>query len=107
VTASSKVALLNYLIRPAYGAHPYPEHFLQEPYFNPTRRGMGASVVKSGKVKTINKYQSIQLTLGFTYFLSNNLSAKVLYAFDLQNNSSGNTSSKLANDLLLQINYNY
>ena len=35
VTASSKVALLNYLIRPAYGAHPYPEHFLQEPYFNP------------------------------------------------------------------------
>jgi len=41
-------SLVSYIIRPAFG-HPYPEGFLEDGTFHPTRAGMGRTIARSGK----------------------------------------------------------
>jgi len=102
----AKMALINYLIRPAYG-HPYPDKFLQEKTFNPTKEGMGSAIAKSGKIKTVNKYQSFKVVLGINYIHKDHLKLRVQYAFDMQNNIEHHSSRWLSNDLTVGVSYVY
>ena len=104
--ASAQVALLSYLIRPAYG-HPYPEDFLKEDTFNPTQAGLGKSIVKSGKIRSLNKYQSFRLVLGINYYFKDSFKVNATFAFDFQNNSALQKSSILSKDILLGLSYIY
>ncbi len=52
--------LLSYVIRPAYG-HPYPEKYLDESVFSPTRRGMAGPLLRSGKWTLPNAFLGLRL----------------------------------------------
>ncbi len=102
----ARSSLLNYVIRPAYG-HPYPEHFLDEKHFTPTRRGIGTSIAKSGKIRTVDKYQSIHVVLGIRYFINDNMAFGLRYKFDYQGQVSDQSSSLSQHALNLRVSYIY
>jgi len=100
------VSLLNYVIRPEQG-HPYPDEFLEPGVFTPTREGMAGPLLRSGTVKTIDKYQSIRINLGVFYAVSSSfrlgINAQVAY-----NNDSSLKSSKYSSvDYVLSASYLY
>lgn len=78
VSGSSQFSLLSHLIRPAYG-HPYPEDFLNEDAFSPTQAGLASSLIKSGKIVSVNKYMSFQISLSISYQFKDHVSAKLIY----------------------------
>ena len=102
----AKVALLSHVIRPIHG-HPYPEHFFQEDVFTPTQVGLGKSIPKSGKIRTLNKYQNIKLVLGLNYYHKDHLKIGVQYQGNFQKIKEGRQSSYNAHDLLLRVSYVY
>jgi len=69
---SAETSLLSYVVRPAYG-HPYPERFLQSGTFTPTREGMAGPLLRSGKLMSINKFQSFKVVFSLSYFMSDEL----------------------------------
>jgi len=98
--------LLSHVIRPHYG-HPYPEHFLQEDVFNPTRAGMGKSVAKSGKLRTVNKFWGMNLKLGFNYIYNDKWKMGVQYGFNMLRNNEGKKMIQKAHDVMLGVSYLY
>jgi len=97
-------SLINYLIRPAY-AHPYPEHYLENDRFSPTRKDMWKSIVKGGKIKTVNKFQNINVVLGINYFYNDSIKLGLSYQFytmNIQDDKSFNH-----NDHSLNVNFHY
>lgn len=64
--ADLQYALLAHIIRPAYG-HPYPEAFLQEDNFDPTRKGMLRTLPKSGTWESLDRYQYLFAKLQLQY----------------------------------------
>ena len=104
--AGVRSTLLSYVIRPHY-AHPYPEHFLQEDIFNPTREGMGSSIFKSGKIRTPNKYWGFNLRLGINYFHRDNLKLGFQYRLNVQSSHHQRKMLYRTQDLILGISYLY
>lgn len=106
ITSSLETALLSYVIRPAFG-HPYPERFLESGDFTPTRKGMAGALLKSGKVMTVNKFQSIRLVFGLSYFLNDNVGIGLNVNLDYQRTNDVNTSSLMTKDLIFSLSYQY
>ena len=106
INAGAKVALLSHVIRPIYG-HPYPEHYLQEDVFTPTRSGLGKSIPKSGKIRTLDKYQSMKLVLGLNFYHKDHLKIGVQYERNFQKVREGKQSSYKSHDLTLGVSYVY
>jgi len=104
VDMSAKVALLNHVVRPIYG-HPYPEHFFQEDVFTPTREGLGSSIFKSGKIKTLDKYQNFKFSLGLNYYFKDHLNIGLQYQGNFQKVKEGKQSSYKLHDLSIGIGY--
>lgn len=75
-TISAQTSLASYVIRPAYG-HPYPEEFLDPESFHPTRRGMANKMIPSGKLLSLTKYQSINISLGLYYKVNETISLTI------------------------------
>jgi len=97
-------SLLTHLIRPAY-AHPYPEHYLQEEVFSPTRSGLGKSIVKSGKLKTINKYYNMRLVIGFNYIHGNNVKFNFQYIINIENSNEAKALTQKNHNLIFGVSY--
>ena len=104
VSAGGKIALLNHVIRPAYG-HPYPEHFLQEDVFNPTQEGLGSSIFKSGKIQSLDKYQNIKLALEFNYIYRKHLKIGIQYQGNFQKINTGKQYFYKSHDLAFGMGY--
>ena len=81
---SFSAPLLSYVVRPAYG-HPYPEGFLKEGVFTPTREGMGARLITSGQLLSLDKYIGLQLVTRFTYYLNDSFQMGVQVNFEYSN----------------------
>ena len=96
--SSMQMALLSHVVRPAY-AHPYPEDFLKESTFNPTREGMPSSVMSSGKIRSIKDYQSFTVKLGLGYYFNNNFKMNLSYTAQLESNTASHNSRIVSNDL--------
>lgn len=88
--SSAQASLLAYVIQPEF-AHPYPTQFLKEDVFTPTREGMAWSLVKSGKLATMNQYRSFRVEFGLFYQLNNNMRIGIDYNLAVLH---GNTRSK-------------
>ena len=73
---STEIPVLAYVIQPEYG-HPYPEKYLEEGTFSPTREGLAGPLLKSGNVVSINKYRSISIRIGFQYLINNHLALSI------------------------------
>lgn len=106
ITSSLETAVLSYVVRPAFG-HPYPDQFLESGDFTPTRKGMAGALVKSGKLMTINKFQSIRLVIGLSYLLSDHVGIGLNLNLDYQRTNDINTSSITTKDVLLSLSYQY
>lgn len=106
IGAGTKIALLSHVIRPTFG-HPYPEHYLQEDVFNPTRKGLGKSIFKSGKIRTINKYQSIKFVFSLNYYHRDHLKVGINYEGNFQKVKEGKRAVFKSNDLAFSVYYVY
>ena len=106
INLGTRIPFMSYLIRPIYG-HPYPEHFLQEDVFTPTRNNIGKSIFRSGKVRTIDKYQSIKLVLGLHYYHNDHLKIGMNYEGSIQRVSDGRRLTYSYHDLILNVSYVY
>ena len=106
IYGGAKMALLNYVIRPSYG-HPYPEDYLQEDVFKPTRAGMGKSVAKSGKFRTVDKYQSMKLVMGLNFYHKDHLKIGVQYERNFQKVREGKQATYKSHDFTVGISYLY
>ena len=82
ITTSAQSALLAYAIQPAFG-HPYPEVYLDEKYFSPTRDGMTGPLLRSGKILTLNKFRSLKVEFGFHYYINQSWKVGIDYQMDL------------------------
>jgi len=101
-----RTTLLSHVIRPHY-AHPYPEHFLQEDVFNPNQVGMGKSVAKSGKFRTIDKFLGLNLRLGINYIHNDRWKMGVQYGFNILRNNKVKKMTQKNHDVLLGVSYLY
>jgi len=102
----ARVALLSYLVRPIHG-HPYPEKFMQEGVFDPNMKGLGKAMIKSGKIRTIDKYNSIKLSFGLNYYHKDHLKVGLRFERNIQKVSEGRRMSFGANDLMMRVSYVY
>ncbi|MEZ4910814.1 MAG: hypothetical protein R2774_08120 [Saprospiraceae bacterium] len=104
---SIQAALLGYVIHPAYG-HPYPKSYLKPGTFHPERKNMTSSVLKSGNIVTINRYNSINISFGLQWFISDKYGVGV----NLKNYwHSANFNNKLirykSHDILFSFTYKH
>jgi len=106
INGDAELGLLSYVIRPEYG-HPYPSDFLTEENFNPTRAGLGKSILKSGELLTINKYQNFKISLGVSFITNSNIKIGLNYAYDAQLTGGNQKSSIVSHDLLMSLSYLY
>ena len=105
LTSSAQTSLLSYAVQPIYG-HPYPEKFLDERVFNPTQEGLAGPLVRSGKLLTLNKYRSMRVSFGLSYFLSPAISIGLDYTADLfYANANGKSIFFNGQDLMLKASY--
>ncbi len=105
--SSLQFPILAYLIQPIYG-HPYPEQYLREGTFCPTRSGMAWPMVKSGKLVSLARYKSIQLELGIFYYISDRFKIGVAYEGELFYANANGKSVKLnTNDIVVSPGYLY
>ena len=103
---SLQMGLLNYAIRPAYG-HPYPDEYLTEEHFSPTRRGMAGPLLRSGKLKLPHKYQMIRFSLGLFYQIRSRYKIGLNYEFYFQRDGGVHSSHTVNHDLGLSATYLY
>lgn len=81
----AQAPLLSYVIQPEFG-HPYPRKYLEQDTFSPTRDGLAGPLLKSGRLVTINKFRSLNISFSFQYLVSDkigfslNLNSQLLYA---------------------------
>ena len=104
-TANAQLPVLAYVIQPEYG-HPYPRKYLEQNTFSPTREGFAGPLLKSGRLVTINKYRSLNISFSVQYMvndkfgLSLNLNSQLLYA-----NTTGKHVSMNNHDIQLGASY--
>lgn len=103
---SLQMGVLNYVIRPAYG-HPYPDEYLTEEHFSPTRRGMAGPLLRSGKLKLPHKYQMIRFSLGLFYQIQSRYKIGLNYEFYFQRDGGIHSSHTMNHDLGLSATYLY
>lgn len=106
VEADLEAALLGYVVRPAYG-HPYPTKFLESGTFTPTREGMASSIIRSGKIMTIGKYNSINLVLGLSYIVGDHVKLGVHLNVNHLSVYDVNQLSSTSTDVLFTTSYIY
>lgn len=107
LNTNARIGLLNYVVRPAFG-HPYPEKYLTEENFSPTRSGMAGPLLKSGKLQTLNRYQMFRFVLGFNYYHRGRIKLGLQYEVYGQNNRGKNDRSRtLMQDLIFGASYLY
>ena len=106
LSSSIEAPLLSYMIRPAYG-HPYPERYLTDGVFSPTREKMAASLLKSGKLMNLGKHQAVKVMFSISYFISDKVHLELQYGFDYARINDVNTSSIMDQNILAGINYSY
>ncbi len=102
----ARMSVLSHVIRPAF-AHPYPEHYLQEGVFHPTRRGMASSILKSGKLGTWNKYGSMNFVVGLSYYHNDKVKFNLQYNYSNQAVRTGKKVSYGAHQLIAGISLVY
>ncbi|MEM8526890.1 MAG: hypothetical protein AAGG68_19775 [Bacteroidota bacterium] len=74
--------VLSYVVRPSYGL-PYPEDFLKDETFDFQRKNMTASLLTSGKIRSLNQFQQLNFRVGFSSFLSSKQhEIRLSYSFD-------------------------
>ena len=103
---SVQSSLLSYTIRPGFG-HPYPEQFLRENVFTPTRKGIAGPLMRSGKIVLPNKYRSLKVKLGISYFLNDHIRVGMEYTFDNFLSQLDHLSTYQGQDIQLFVSYNY
>ncbi|MEL6254577.1 MAG: hypothetical protein AAFR87_21385 [Bacteroidota bacterium] len=103
---SLQMGLFNYAIRPAYG-HPYPDEYLNEEYFSPTRRGMAGPLLRSGKIKLPHKYQMIRFSFGLFYQIRSQYQVSLNYELYFQRDGGMHNSRTINHDLGLSATYLY
>lgn len=107
LNTNARIGLLNYVVRPAYG-HPYPEKYLTEENFSPTRADMAGPLLKSGKLRTVNNYQMFRFVLGINYYHKGKIKLGLQYELYGQNNRSKvDRSRTLMQDLIFGASYLY
>jgi len=99
-------ALLSHVIRPAY-AHPYPEDFLREEVFDPTRAGIAKAVARSGKLKSLKGFQSLKIRLGVSYMLGDSFKVGLVYEGQLLKVNEDKSLSATAQDIFFTISHTY
>lgn len=81
----AQAPLLSYVIQPEFG-HPYPSKYLEQDTFSPTRDGLAGPLLKSGRVVTLNKFRSMNISFSFQYLVNDNIglslnfNSQLLYA---------------------------
>lgn len=104
---SFQTPILAYLIQPIYG-HPYPEKYLKEGTFQPTRAGMAWPMIASGKLESLSKYSSFQLELGVFYYISDRFKIGATYEGEMMYANANGKSVKLrTNDIVISPGYLY
>lgn len=103
---SIQTSLLSYLIRPAHG-HPYPEKYLKEGVFKPTRQGMAPAMIKSGKLYSINRNFNLNVVLGLSFIYRDSLKLGMTYKYNHNQFHDRKGYSKNNNDLYLSLSYIY
>ena len=106
IAGDAHVGLINYVIRPAFG-HPYPERFLQPEVFTPTREGMAPKLLTSGKLETINKYQSVKIRFGVYYLVDSRVKLGVVGSVDYVNSKDNYQATYLNQNLAVSASYIY
>ena len=106
VEADLHTSLLAYVIRPSYG-HPYPDQFLEPGTFTPTREGMGAKLLTSGKIRTIDKYKAIKFRIGVHYLISSNIKIGLSYNIDYVHSQVGKSATYNNQNIALAASYLY
>jgi len=106
IDAGIETSILSYVVRPAFG-HPYPEAYLEEGTFHPTRAGIGRAMIKSGKLRTPRSFQNFQIKLGFRYNITEQISISTNYNMHIQNLSAQQDMRLVSHDFLLGFNYQY
>lgn len=102
---SVQSSLFSYLIQPAF-AHPYPEKYLDESVFSPTRSGMAGPIVRSGKLVSVGRYRSLRIELGVHFFVSNKVKIGINYINDIFYAKAGHKAlSYMGHDLMLGVSY--
>ncbi|MBK6564819.1 MAG: hypothetical protein IPG18_06400 [Saprospiraceae bacterium] len=102
-----EIPLLGYVVQPIYG-HPYPENFLKEGTFNPTREGMTIPMLKSGKFLSLPKFSSIKLEVGLFYYPNPDYKLGIEIQGEMVNaNANGKSVRILSNDVILSAGYIY
>ncbi len=103
--ANAQLPILAYVIQPEHG-HPYPKQYLEEDTFTPMRGGLTGPLLKSGRVVTINKYRSLNVSFSLQYALNDkvelslNFNSQLLYA-----NTTGKSVSLTDNSIELGASY--
>jgi hypothetical protein len=80
VASTIQTAALSYVIQPIYG-HPYPEKFMEESVFNPTKGKMVGPLLRSGKFLTFKKFRHMNIQMSLFYVFNNNFKAGVDYNY--------------------------
>jgi hypothetical protein len=106
LNSSAEVALLTYLIRPAFG-HPYPEKFLEEGTFSPTRSNIALPLLRSGKIKSVHNFQSIKIKLGVQLFLTDSVGIGVHFQGNLVHERAKQSIDYRDQTLTLGVSYRY
>ena len=106
VNTGAQAALISHLIRPAY-AHPYPEGFLDEEVFDPTREGIAKAIAKSGKIRSIKNVQSFRIRFGISYMLGDKFKIGLQYESQLLRVKEEKSLNATKQDLLLSLSYVY
>jgi len=101
-----RYALISHVIRPAF-AHPYPEDFLREEVFDPTRAGIANSVARSGKIKSIKGLQSIRVRIGFSYEVNQSFKLGLLFESELIKVNEHKSITSKGHDLLFTVSHIY
>ncbi len=106
LTAGGRVALLNHSIRPSY-AHPYPDEFLVEGVFDPTREGMAPAILRSGKIRSVDKVQNFRVRFGISYSISNSFKLGLAYEAQILSTKEEKSIRAYSNDISLRISHTY
>lgn len=80
VTSTVQTAALSYVIQPIYG-HPYPEKYMEEGVFSPTKGNMVGPLMRSGKFLSFKKFRHMNIQMSLFYVFNNNFKAGVDYNY--------------------------
>ena len=80
ISSTIQMATLSYVIQPIYG-HPYPEKYLEEGVFSPSKGKMAGPILRSGKFLSFKKFGHLNIQMSLFYVFNNNFKAGVDYNY--------------------------